>query len=345
MPAVTDDTPPRWRRTALWLAPAAAVAVWLSPAPWGLAESAWRLVGLALWMVTWWLTEAVPLPVTALLPLAVAPLLGIQGEAETAAAYAHPLIFLFLGGFVLAAALERSGLHRRIALALVDRLGAAGGGAAGIVAGFMAASAFLSMWISNTATALLMYTLGRSLLGSLEGRVEDRAGLTRFGLALMLGIAYACSIGGAGTLIGTPPNALLASFLSSTYGVEVTMGRWLMIGLPFVLIMLPVAWGWLTRGAFHLADVDLGPARAHLQTERRRLGPPSPRERFVLAVFAATAAAWVLRGPLAAATGWPVTDTGIAMTARWCCWWCRCPAADGNRRSTGRRSSGCRGGC
>ena len=319
MSGMTDPTPPPWRRAALWLAPAAAVLVWLSPAPWGLAEPAWRLVGLALWMVAWWLTEAVPLPVTALLPLAVAPLLGIQGEGDTAASYAHPLIFLFLGGFVLAAALERSGLHRRIALSLVHRLGAVGGGsgisAGGIVAGFMAASAFLSMWISNTATAMLMYTLGRSLLGSLEERLPDRPALVRFGIALMLGIAYACSIGGAGTLIGTPPNALMASFLSSTYGVEITMGRWLLLGLPFVLVMLPAAWWWLTRGAFRLADVDLGPARAHLEAERRQLGAPSRRERFVLVVFAATAAAWVLRGPLAAATGWPVTDTGIAMTA------------------------------
>lgn len=316
LPSEDPDRVPLWRRGALVLGPALAALLWLAPSPAELSEPAWRLVGLAAWMVVWWLSEAAPLPATALLPLVFMPLLGIRSEGETAASYAHPLIFLFLGGFILAGAMQRCGLHRRLALGLVSRLGdRLGAGPSGVVGGFMAASAFLSMWISNTATAMLMYTLGRSLLDSLEDTVEDRAGLRRFGVALMLAIAYACSIGGAATLIGTPPNALLASILSDSYGYELTMGRWLGIGLPYMLLFLPIAWLWLTRVACPLTGFDLTGARRRLGEELERLGPASPTERFVSAVFTLTAAAWVLRSFLADWTGWAWSDTVIAIAA------------------------------
>jgi sodium-dependent dicarboxylate transporter 2/3/5 len=334
---------PPWRLIALALGPALGLAAAVSPAQWGLPEPAWRLAGLAVWMIVWWLSEAVPIPATALLPIAVAPLAGIAPEREIAAAYAHPLIFLFLGGFILAAAMRQSGLHRRVALGVLRRTG---DGAAGIVGGFMLATALLSMWISNTATAMLMVTIAVALLAALERAAAGPAGpaeapgstaaaeaparagpaaaaepaagahgLERFGLALMLGIAYSASIGGVATLVGTPTNALLASFLDASYGYALSFRRWLAIGLPFTVVMLPLAWLWLTRPAFRLAGVRLAGAAEHLAAERARLGPLSPEERFVAAVFAATAAAWVLREPLAAATGWPLTDSAVAMLA------------------------------
>jgi sodium-dependent dicarboxylate transporter 2/3/5 len=352
-PTVPRKSLSTWRLVALVCGPALGAATWLSAPPAGLSEPAWRVAGLAGWMVVWWLSEAVPIPATALLPIAVAPLAGVAPERDVAAAYAHPLIFLFLGGFILAAAMRQSGLHRRVALGL---LGRAGSGAAGIVGGFMAATALLSMWISNTATAILMYTIATSLLEAL-GRTGERnretaaaaesaapepatgrppagaadrqpvagpsaaavAGpkpaLERFGLALMLGIAYAASIGGVATLVGTPTNALLASFLDSSYGYALSFRRWLALGLPFTIVMLPLAWLWLTRPAFRLAGVRLAGAAEHLAAERERLGPLSRPERFVAVVFALTAAAWVLRDLLARLTGWPLTDTAVAMLA------------------------------
>jgi sodium-dependent dicarboxylate transporter 2/3/5 len=321
------------RSVALVLGPLLGLAPLALAPPAGLAEPAWRVAGLAAWMVVWWLAEAVPIPATALLPIAAAPLFGVAPERGIAAAYAHPLIFLFLGGFILAAAMRQSGLHRRVALALLQR---AGGGAAGIVGGFMLATAVLSMWISNTATAILMYTIAVSLLEALEraaGRgtapegtadaaepAHTAAGaaappLERFGLALMLGIAYAASIGGVATLVGTPTNALLASFLDSTYGITISFRRWLALGLPFTLVMLPLTWLWLTGPAFRLAGVRLAGAAEHLTAERERLGRASAAERFVAAVFALTAAAWVMRDLLVRLTGWPLTDTGVAMLA------------------------------
>ena len=321
-PTVPRKSLSAWRLVALVLGPALGAATWLAAPPAGLSEPAWRVAGLAAWMVVWWLSEAVPIPATALLPIAVAPLAGVAPERDVAAAYAHPLIFLFLGGFILAAAMRQSGLHRRVALGL---LGRAGSGAAGIVGGFMAATALLSMWISNTATAILMYTIATSLLEAL-GRTGEpdreaastagpKPALERFGLALMLGIAYAASIGGVATLVGTPTNALLASFLDSAYGYALSFRRWLAFGLPFTAVMLPLAWLWLTRPAFRLAGVRLAGAAEHLAAERERLGPLSRPERFVAIVFALTAGAWVLRDLLARLTGWPLTDTAVAMVA------------------------------
>jgi sodium-dependent dicarboxylate transporter 2/3/5 len=335
---------PPWRLFALVLGPALGLGAALSPAQWGLPEPAWRLAGLTAWMVVWWLSEAVPIAATALLPIGAAPLLGVAPEREIAAAYAHPLVFLFLGGFILAAALGQSGLHRRVALGVLRFTGA---GAAGIVGGFMAATALISMWISNTATAMLMYTIAVALLAALERGDEPAAAAPaalaataappaataapappsatarpaatppreRFALALLLGVAYSATIGGVATLVGTPTNALLASFVDSSLGYALSFRRWLAIGLPFTLVMLPLTWLWLTRPGFRLAGVRLAGAAEHLAAERARLGRFSPEERFVAAVFAATAVIWVLREPLAAATGWPLTDPGVAIAA------------------------------
>ena len=299
--------------------------------PGALPVAAWRLVGVTAWMVVWWLSEAVPIPATALLPIPLLPLFAVAPEKEVAASYAHPLIFLFLGGFLLAGGLQRSGLHRRVALGIVRRMGST---PAGLIGGFMVATALLSMWISNTATAILMFTIAMALIGSLGESVARFRAIRRwkgdpaaprpdhprtpaasphFGRALMLGIAYSASIGGTATLIGTPTNALLASFLSKTYGFTLSFRSWLLFGVPYTVVMLPVAWLWLTKVAFPLRGVDLGDARRVLAGEAARLGRPSRGERAVAVVFVLTALGWIFREPVVHLTGLALSDTTVAL--------------------------------
>ncbi|ADI13962.1 SLC13 family permease [Truepera radiovictrix] len=284
----------------------------LIAAPAGLPEPAWRLVGLTAWMVLWWLSEVVPLAATALLPLPFMPLLGIAPEGETAANYANPIIFLFMGGFFIAAAMQRWGLHRRIALNIVRLIGTS---PAGIVAGFTAATAFLSMWISNTATAVMMFAVGISLIDYLKQHLADRSQVRNFGVALMLSIAYGASIGGVGTLIGTPPNTLMASFLASTYGLEVSFARWMALGVPLLLVMLPLGWLWLTRVAFPVRGLELGAAGDKIREDIRALGTMNRGEKIVLGVFVATALAWMFRPLLSTWTGLTLSDTTVALIA------------------------------
>ena len=297
-----------------WLLPAAApgadavgVAAGLGPA--GRATSA-----VAVWMAVWWLTEAVPLAATALLPVVLFPLLGIADIAAATAPYANPLIFLFLGGFLLGLAVQRFGLHRRIALWILLRVGTS---PRALVGGFMLAAALLSMWISNTATAIVMLPIGVSVLRLLaeQGGDDDSAvSMRAFGTALVLGIAYACSIGGTGTLVGTPPNLVLAAYVREQYALDLSMVRWLGIGLPLVAVLLPLTWLYLTRVAFRLPSTPLPCGRAVLADELARLGPMGFGERVTAAVFGLTAAGWLLRPQLVAWTGLDgLTDAGIAM--------------------------------
>lgn len=310
-----DDTPGPiggGRLAALVAGPLLAVVVWLLPAPGDMPAAAWTLVGLAAWMVAWWLGEAVPIPATALLPIPLMPLLGIGEMTPVAAAYANPLVFLFLGGFLLAAAMQRWGLHRRIALGIVHRVGTSPGR---IVAGFMLATAFLSMWISNTATTVMMYAVGLSLVELVARRVDDARTVRHFAVALLLGIAYAASIGGVGTLIGTPPNALLASFLATSYGIEIDFFTWMLVGVPVVVFMLPIAWLVLTKVIFPTPCLGLGDAAALIGRELTALGPMSRGEKVVAGVFAAAAIGWIGRSQIVALTGLPLDDTAIALLA------------------------------
>jgi len=300
------------RLIALVLGPALAAVIYFLPAPEGMKPEAWRLVAMAAWMVVWWLGEAVPIPATALLPIPLMPLLGIAKISPVAANYGHPLIFLFLGGFLLAAAMQRWGLHRRIALRIVSIVGT---GPGGIIAGFMAATAFLSMWISNTATTIMMFAVGLSVVEFIGRKTDDRAMVRNFGVALMLGIAYSASIGGVGTLIGTPPNALLASFLQSNYRIQVDFFTWMKIGVPIVVVMLPLAWLLLTRVIFPARKLAIGDAGSIIRSELSALGPMSRGERVVAIVFAAAAAGWIFRKQIAGWTGLPVSDTIVALIA------------------------------
>ena len=296
------------RRAALVAGPAMLALGALLPRPEGLTPEAWRLLGVTLWMVIWWLSEAVPLAATALVPIAALPLLQVQPIGTVTAHYGNPLIFLFLGGFLLAAAMQRWGLHRRIALLILARIGHT---PRGVIWGFALATAFLSLWISNTATAVMMVAVGASVVDCVESRTADAATARRFGKALMLTVAYSASIGGVGTLIGTPPNALLASLLAETRGIEIGFFRWMLFGLPIVAVMLPAMHLLLTRVLFDLSGLDLAPVRKLLREEFRALGPMSRAERRVAVVFALAAASWIFREALAL----PITDSGIAILA------------------------------
>jgi sodium-dependent dicarboxylate transporter 2/3/5 len=310
-PGPVDPIPSK-RLIALIAGPAVAIVLLFLPAPEGMAIPAWRLVALAAWMVIWWLGEAVPIPATALLPIPMMPLLGIAEMKPVAANYGHTLIFLFLGGFILAAAMQRWGLHKRIALKIVSLVGTSPGS---IIAGFMFATAFLSMWISNTATTIMMYAVGISVIGFIAQKTPDKSMVRNFGVALMLGIAYSASIGGVGTLIGTPPNALLASFLQSTYDIQVDFFTWMTFGVPVVLVMLPVAWIMLTKFIFPARDLKIGDANSVIKSELAALGVMSKGEKTVAIVFACAALGWILRSQIVGLTGLPINDTSIALLA------------------------------
>ena len=274
---------------------------------------------MAVWMAVWWLTEALPLAATALLPLAAFPLLGIASIEESAAPYGRSLIFLFLGGFLLGLAMQRWGLHRRLALLVML---ATGPQPRRLIAGLMLATAFLSMWISNTATVIMLVPIATSLLEATgercraEGVEVPRAELAGLGALMMLSIAYAASIGGAASLIGTPPNLVLAGFLAERYGVQIGMVDWLAVGLPLLVLFLPLAWLYLTRLAFPVRLGTLPGGRRLLAAELHALGAPSRGERIVLVVFALAALAWLTRPALVAWTGWTgLSDAGIAVIA------------------------------
>lgn len=284
-----------------------------APAPAGLPEAGWRVLGLAMLMALWWSTEPVPIGVTSLMPLILLPLLGIADFGQAAAPYSNPLIFLFLGGFLLAAAIHRWGLHRRMAHAAVRTFGAA---PRRLVLGFMAATGFMSMWISNTSAVVLMLPVATSVIVALENTqgAGDRH-TRRFAQALLLGLAYGASIGGMGTLIGTPPNALLAGYLLERHGIDLSFAAWSLLALPLVVVFLPLGWLALTRLVFRF-PADLGGAgegKALLAS----LGGPGPlgtAERRAGLVFVAAASLWILRPLMNRVPGLEgLTDSGIAL--------------------------------
>ena len=315
-------SPRRWlRRIGLALGPAAGALLYLIlPEGHGAADGSWAAlegparatVGMGAWMAIWWMTEAIPIYATALLPLALFPFLGIASGREAAAPYGHELIFLFMGGFLLALSMERWGLHRRIAF---RALRLAGTRPAHVVGGIMIVSAVLSMWVSNTATAIMMLPVAVSLAGNGD-RPEDR----RFAICLFLGIAYGCTIGGIATPVGTPPNLFLLSFAKSELGVEISFVRWMAVGLPLALLFLPCAWWLLTRWLFHLDDAPIAMAGA-LREEHEAMGPLGSGERSAALAFGLAASLWLLRPLLAGIeiSGHQpfagLTDTSIAIGA------------------------------
>ncbi len=261
--------------------------------------------GLAVWMALWWLTEATSIYATALLPLALMPLLDVSTISETASAYAHPLIFLFLGGFILALALEKWHLHHRFALMVLRLVGTK---PATLVGGFMFVSATLSMWITNTATTLVMLPILLSIISLLD---KDAPNRKNFSLCLLLGVAYSASIGGIGTIVGTVPNMFTVSFIQNELGMEIGFAQWMTIGLPIVLVFVPLAWWLLTRFIYPPGEEAIDRAFLDKPSE-----PWTTGAKLTLVIFILTAACWICR-PLM--MKWPplanLTDTGIAIIA------------------------------
>ena len=297
-------------RIGLFLGPLLMLVTLVLPAPAGMETAAWHCAGLALFMATWWATEAIPIPATSLLPLAVGPAIGVGGIEDLAASYADDIIFLFLGGFLLGLAMQRWNLHRRIALAT---LLAVGSSPARQIAGFMVATGFISMWVSNTATSIMMLPIGMSVVSLMaENPGEERSpAVDRYATRLLLGIAYAASIGGVATLIGTPPNALLAGYLSSDQGIDIGFAQWMIVGIPVSITMMAAAWAWLVWGGFDLDNSQSG--RDMLKSEMDKLGALTPAEKRVGVMFMLAAGLWIFR-PLLNSAGldW-LSDAMIAM--------------------------------
>jgi sodium-dependent dicarboxylate transporter 2/3/5 len=294
------------------LGPALLALTFVVPAPEGLSQLGWHVAGVAGLMAVWWIAEPIPIPATSLLPMILFPLIGVVDIRGAAAPYAHPIIYLFFGGFLLALAMERWGLHRRIALGLI---GAMGTKPTHIVAGFMVAAAFLSMWVSNTATTLMMLPIALSVIALLEAQARDakaKDAASKFSLVLLLAVAYSATIGGLGTLIGTPPNALLAAFLSQTYGFQIGFGEWMLVGVPVVIVGVPLAWLLMTRVIFRLSSFEIEGAADVISVERSKLGRITRQEIAVAIIFACTALGWVTQ-PLIAKVVPFVSDTGIAL--------------------------------
>lgn len=279
--------------------------------PPGLEPAALAVLATTLWVATWWISEAAPIEVTALLPAILFPLTGALTAKEATQAYGHPLVFLFLGGFMIALAIERWNLHRRIALSIIARVGTNG---PRLVLGFMLATAFLSMWISNTATALMMMPIGLAIVRQLTGTEADSpAPATPFAKALMLGIAYSASIGGMSTLIGTPPNLVFAAVVRDMFEVEVSFARWFFFAFPFATGLLLLCWWYLTKVAFRLQVRATEAGQAEVLAQLRQLGPLRPAEILVLLVFVLTALAWISRSFLLARWIPLLDDTLIAL--------------------------------
>ncbi len=296
------------------------------PKPFGLDQNAQRAGAVALLMAVWWISEAVSLYVTALLPLLLFPFLSVLPIREAAARYAEPTIFLFMGGFFLAMAMQRWGLHRRMALHIIRLVGA---GPRRLLLGFMIATAFISMWVSNTATTMMLFPIGLAVISQLDPlsitkRAKREAG---FGTTLMLGIAYAASIGGVATITGTPPNAIFVGQAELLFPHLEAVGflQWMLVGVPFVLLFLPLAWAYLAFIFMKQPDVTAEPTQLH--QELRQLGAMSRGERGVLGVFLLAVFGWVFRvdlhlGPLTI-PGWAtilnlgdwVSDATVALAA------------------------------
>lgn len=275
----------------------------------GMSQHAWLIVGLTLWMALWWITEAVPIPVTSLLPIILIPLLNLDSLSAVTAPYAHPLIFLFLGGFLLSIAMERWNLHKRIALHVMLIVGSQPHQQ---IAGLMSVTAFLSMWMSNTATSVMMLPIALSIIALQESPHSDKQDIAK---AMLLAIAYSASIGGVATLIGTPPNALLAAYLQSNYDIHIGFAQWMLLGVPLAMTMLLLCWIWLTKIAFNLQQAPLSDTRHLFQQELQQLGSITPAEKRVLAIFLFAAISWISRSFVQKLTGWPLDDTIIALIA------------------------------
>ncbi|MFT7098821.1 MAG: sodium-dependent dicarboxylate transporter 2/3/5 [Rickettsiales bacterium] len=281
------------------------------PAPEIIGSQGWRVLTIVTLMLIWWIGEVVPIAITALLPIILFPILGIVPLKEVTANYGHPIIFLFFGGFTIAIAMKKWNLNTRIALGIVRKTGTH---ANGIIFGFMLATAFLSMWLSNTATTVMMLPIAISILALITNdQPQPKLSIQtkRFALSLMLGIAFAANIGGTATLTGTPPNAILAGFIENSYGFTIEYGTWMLVGLPFAATMLLACWAMICFVAYPNRLGHIAGAGDVINKKYAELGKISYNEIAVLIVFASTALLWIFKGLLPFA----IKDAGIAIAA------------------------------
>jgi sodium-dependent dicarboxylate transporter 2/3/5 len=311
--SLNKTIPPDSKKIGLFLGPILFFLTLQFFHPEGLSKEANAVLASTLWIAVWWITEAIPIAVTSLLPIILFPLTNGLSLSETTAAFGHKYVFLYVGGFMLAIAIERWNLHKRIALNIINIIGT---NIKSIILGFMVATAFLSMWISNTATSVMMLPIGMAIVAQLRDNpntIENEN--TIFGKALMLAIAYSASIGGMATLIGTPPNLVLAGIVQETYGIEITFSKWIIFGLPISIILLFICWKYLTQIAFKFKQTAFPGGKAEINKQLNALGKISFEEKTVLTVFALTAFAWISRSFLLKQFIPNIDDTIIAVIA------------------------------
>jgi sodium-dependent dicarboxylate transporter 2/3/5 len=281
-----------------------------------ISPGAYKVLGLALWIIVWWITEAVPISITAFLPLVMFPFMGVMKMSEAAAPYANPIVFLFMGGFLLALALEKHRLHERIALNLVKVTGTSGNG---IILGFMLATSSISMWISNTATAMMMLPIALSVINLLKSDPKSSyenlpKGEKNFSIGLLLMVAYASSIGGIATIIGTPPNVVFAGLLDQFYHEKLNFGKWMLVGFPLMVLILISAYIIITKILFPNGLKNVKGSNELIQEKLLQLGQVRKEEKLVMSIFAITCLLWVFQQPVNLLLGSDLlNDTNIAM--------------------------------
>lgn len=279
----------------------------------GLSEEGRDILAATSWIGIWWVFEVLPIAVTALLPILLFPLLDAVALGDTTASYGHKYVFLYLGGFILALTIEKWNLHKRIALQIIKTIGT---NMYTIVLGFMVATAFLSMWISNTATTVMVLPMAISIVKQLKDNPDTPEDENKvFSKLLMLAIAYAASIGGIATLIGTPPNLVFAGFVQKTYGVDISFWQWMKFGLPVASVLLVLAWLYLTRIAYPLRKARFPGGKKEIIRLLAELGPLGKEEKMVLLVFVLTAFCWITRSFLLQKFIPNIDDTIIAIAS------------------------------
>jgi sodium-dependent dicarboxylate transporter 2/3/5 len=281
-------------RIGIILGPVLFLGILFFVKPEGMSAEALAMLAVTAWIATWWITEAIPIAATSLLPLVLLPTLGVLTIGVTAASYSHPMVLLYMGGFMIAMAIEKWNLHKRIALSIISFIGT---DIHKIILGFMVATAFLSMWISNTATSLMMLPIGVAVVTQLTPNAAIKEVLpNNLGKALMLGIAYSASIGGMATLIGTPTNIILAGVIKDMYGYEISFSQWMLYGLPVSVLLLAFCWYYLVKYAYPFEkDFKTEGGKEEIQRQLSLLGPMTAEEKRVAWVFGAVSFAWISR--------------------------------------------------